>query len=224
MSEWWTYTLSDFLMFSPRTYYRLFELYNLEVWPAHLVAAVAGIAALILVWRGGVGASRAIAAMLAVAWVWVAWAFLFSHYDAINWAGRYFAAGFLAEALLIGAWGVVAGRLALGPIGHAVDRVGFAVFLFALIGYPLIAPAAGRPWTQAEVFGLAPDPTAIATLGLLLTSRNGAVWLLGVLPGLWCAVSAATLWAMVSSEALLPAAGLVVAIFAASRWVRVPHS
>ena len=28
MSEWWTYRLSNFLLFSPRTYYRLFELYN----------------------------------------------------------------------------------------------------------------------------------------------------------------------------------------------------
>ena len=30
MSEWWTYRLSDFLMFSPRTYHRLFELHNAE--------------------------------------------------------------------------------------------------------------------------------------------------------------------------------------------------
>jgi hypothetical protein len=31
MSEWWTYSLWDFLLFSPRTYYRLFELYNLAI-------------------------------------------------------------------------------------------------------------------------------------------------------------------------------------------------
>jgi hypothetical protein len=37
MSEWWTYSLSDFLLFSPRTYYRLFELYNLAVWPWHVL-------------------------------------------------------------------------------------------------------------------------------------------------------------------------------------------
>jgi hypothetical protein len=40
MSEWWSYTLSDFLLFSPRTYYRLFELHNAEWWPAHFVAVV----------------------------------------------------------------------------------------------------------------------------------------------------------------------------------------
>ena len=43
MSEWWTYTLSDFLLFSPRTYYRLFELYNAEIWPAQIVALTLGV-------------------------------------------------------------------------------------------------------------------------------------------------------------------------------------
>ena len=46
MSEWWTYRLSDFLMFSPRTYYRLFELYNAEVWPGHWVGLSVGATAL----------------------------------------------------------------------------------------------------------------------------------------------------------------------------------
>ena len=46
MSEWWTYSLSDFLMFSPRTYYRLFELYNAAIWPAQLVAIALGVAIL----------------------------------------------------------------------------------------------------------------------------------------------------------------------------------
>ena len=39
-SEWWTYSLSDLLLFSPRTYYRLFELYNEAVWPMHVAAAL----------------------------------------------------------------------------------------------------------------------------------------------------------------------------------------
>ena len=35
MAVWLSYTLSDFLLFTPHTYYRLFELYNRAVWPAH---------------------------------------------------------------------------------------------------------------------------------------------------------------------------------------------
>ena len=37
-TEWWTYRLSDLLMFSARSYHRLFELYNQDIWPAQVVA------------------------------------------------------------------------------------------------------------------------------------------------------------------------------------------
>ncbi len=42
MPEWWSYGLGDFLLFSPRTYYRLIERYNSGLWPLHLVALAAG--------------------------------------------------------------------------------------------------------------------------------------------------------------------------------------
>ena len=38
MSEWWTYRLSSFLLFSPRTWFRMHELYNADIWPAQLAA------------------------------------------------------------------------------------------------------------------------------------------------------------------------------------------
>ena len=41
MSEWWTYRPSDFLMFAPRTYWRLFELHNEAWWPAQPLLVLA---------------------------------------------------------------------------------------------------------------------------------------------------------------------------------------
>ena len=81
------------------------------------------------------------------------------------------------------------------------------------------APAAGRagrrPWPQAEVFGLAPDPTAIGTLGwLLLLGGHPLLW---VVPLLWCAVTAATLATMGSALALVPLAAALVALAALRR-------
>ena len=150
MSEWWTYSLSDFLLFSPRTYYRLFELYNLAIWPAQLVAVALGvlILALLPVWKG-----RVVATILAACWLWVAWAYFLERYDTINWAASYFALGFAIVALLL-LWIGVAYGLSFGPLSHPTGRAGLAVFLFALGVQPLIAPL-GRPWTQAEVFGIA---------------------------------------------------------------------
>jgi len=81
--------------------------------------------------------------------------------------------------------------------------------------YPLIAPALGRPWVQSETFGITPDPTAIATLGILLLARGRFRWELSVVPLIWCALSAATLWAMDSFDALVPAlAGCLVVLIA----------
>src|SRR5688572_19350147 len=102
MSEWWTYSLSDFLLFAPRTYYRLFELYNAAIWPAQIVAlALGGAILLLLAWRGPVWRGRVVAALLALCWLWIGWAFLLERYARINWAAEYLALGFALEALLL---------------------------------------------------------------------------------------------------------------------------
>ena len=44
MSEWWTYTLHDLILFSSRAYHRLFELYNAAIWPAQIAALGLGVA------------------------------------------------------------------------------------------------------------------------------------------------------------------------------------
>jgi hypothetical protein len=213
MSEWWTYSLSDFLLFSPRTYYRLFELYNLAVWPAQLLALALGVAVLALMIRRPAWHGRAIAAILAGCWLWVAWAYLFTRYDTINWAARYFAAGFALEALLLALNGVVRDRLTMraGRADLAL-RAGLGFFLFALIAPPLIGPLLiGRPWTQVELFGLAPDPTVVATLGVVVAAAR-PLWHLAVVPLAWCAIAGATLWTMGSPDALVLPAAAVLAI------------
>jgi hypothetical protein len=221
MSEWWTYSLSDFLLFSPRTYYRLFELYNVAVWPAQLVALALGVAMLALMLARPAWHGRAIAAILAAGWLWVAWAYLFTRYDTINWAGRYFAAGFALEALLIAWTGLARDRLAMGSTPTLAHRAGVALFAFALIVEPLIGPLLiGRPWTQVELAGLAPDPTVVATLGVLLAAER-ALLHLAIVPLAWCAIAGATLWTMGSPDALvLPAAALLAIAVAA--WKALP--
>ncbi len=223
MSEWWTYSLSDFLLFSPRTYYRLFELYNAAIWPLQIVALALGVAILGLLlrdvflrdvflrdlaWRG-----RAIAAVLAACWLWVAWAYFLKRYQTINWAAEYFAAGFAVEALLLVWIGIVRDRLRFRPRRDLIRLAGLCIFLFALFVHPLIGPLAGRAWLQVELFGVAPDPTVVATLGVLLAAQR-THWELMVIPLLWCAIGGATLWTMESLDAvvMLVAAALAIVL------------
>jgi len=93
MDEWWSYRPSDFLLFSARTWHRLFELYNAQLWPAHLFAIALGLALVLVALKvSPAPAARAGCAMLAACWLWVAWAFHLQRYAAINWAASWFAA------------------------------------------------------------------------------------------------------------------------------------
>jgi hypothetical protein len=217
MSEWWTYRLSNFLLFSPRTYHRLFELYNAAIWPAQIAAVAVGLAILFLLVRPDRTRSRLLAAFLAACWFWIAIAFHASRYATINWAAVYFAWGFGLEAALLLWAGVVRGRLVFEADAHPVRRAGFWIFLFALAVQPLIGPLLGRGWRQIEIFGVAPDPTAVATLGLLPLATGRARWHLIVIPAIWCAISGATLWAMDAPEAWVVPLAATLVIFLAAR-------
>jgi hypothetical protein len=215
MSEWWTYELADFLMFAPRTYYRLFELYNRAVWPLHVLAAILGLAipllALRAAWQG-----RLVAAILAACWLWVAWAFLHERYATINWAADYFAIGFALQALLIAWRGLLRDRLRLHP-----TPVGMVLLLFAILVQPMLGPLLGRDWWQHELFGLAPDPTVVATLGVLLLAPERPPWELLPIPLAWCAIGGATLWTLQAPDALvLPGVGILAAALMIGRRLR----
>lgn len=200
MSEWWTYRLSDFLMFSPGTYWRLVELYNRDVWPAQLVALAAGLVSLWLAASRRAGAGRVLAALLAAVWLWVGWAFHWQHYATINWAAPYFAAAFGIQAVLLVGLCILS-RDAHPPSPGVVARnLGWLLAVTGVVLYPLAGLLAGHPLSQAEVFGMAPEPTALASLGLLLASgqppSRALRYLLAIIPTLSLLVGAATLWSM----------------------------
>ena len=114
MPEWWTYSLSDFLLFSPRTYYRLFELYNAAVWPGQVLAVAVGLSIAAMLWKPRPWQGRVVVGLLAACWLWIAWAYFLTRYATINWTAPYVAAAFVGEALLLVLVGTL-GRFSLPP-------------------------------------------------------------------------------------------------------------
>ena len=214
MSEWWTYRPSDFLLFAPRTYFRLAESYNLEVWPAQVVALAAVLLLVALAWRGSARAGHFVALGLAFAWAFVAWRFHWTHYATINWAAIHFAVAFGTQAVLLVGAALLDGLRYDRRPPAARRYAGLALVVVALALLPLAALLLGRPPTQLEAAGLFPDPTALVTLGLLLMAGH-AHWSLFPVPVLWCVVSAATLWTMNAADAPLPVLGALIALAAA---------
>jgi hypothetical protein len=212
MSEWWTYHLSDFLLFTSRTYYRLFEIYNAAIWPAQMLALGLGLAIVPLSRRASPGSGRLIAAILAACWLWVGIAFHAARYATINYAAGYFAWAFGIEAALLIGIGVVRGRLLFERPADLAGRVGLGIFLFALVLEPLIGPVLGRGWKGIELFGVAPDPTAVATLGILLLARGPGRGLLMVIPVIWCAITGVFLFAMKAPDFWIPLLAAALAL------------
>jgi hypothetical protein len=212
MSEWWTYTLSDLLMFSKATYFRLFELQNLALWPGQLLALGAGVALLVCLAQGGARAGRVTALLLALAWLHVAWRYFAQRYATINTGAPYFAIGFAAQAVLM-FW--LASRRAAPHLTEPVGSLGKLALSIAGVGlvvYPLLAPLSGRAWTGAELFGLAPDPTVTLTLAALLLWRSR--WPFWIMPLLWDVISIATLIELNSGQAWLLALLFLMAVVA----------
>jgi hypothetical protein len=220
MSEWWTYRLGSFLLFSPRTYYRTIELYNLAIWPAQVAGLVIGVAVVALLVSNVAGRDRIIAGLLAVCWLWIAHAFHYERYAQINWAATWFAGAFALQTLLLVVFGVLAGRLAFQHAGGGAFWIATLVIGVTVIGYPLLAPLTGRAWTTAEMFGVAADPTAIATVAVLALVRGRIRWWLLIVPLLWCMVTALTLWAMKVPEAIVVAVATLLALWPAARRMR----
>jgi hypothetical protein len=216
VSEWWTdwlsYRPSDFLMFSPRLYWRLFEGLNRDAWPLALLLAMCITAG---AWRAARrGAVRLLTAALALAWLAVALLFLRERYAPINWAIEWIWPLFVLQGLLLAL--LAAKAMPITPRPGRPGGAARVLLVWALLLHPLLPLPDGRPLQQAELPGLAPEPTVLLTLALLLAYRQAPplAHLLWPLPLAWCAFSAATLATLGSRQALVPAAALLLVTWA----------
>ena len=206
-------SLEDLLLFEPRVYWRLFALENEALWPAQPVLLAAGGLLVLCLLSGRRPSGRWLGPALGAAWLWTGWQFVALRYGAVNWAAPVLAWGLYAEAVLLAALGL-AGRLSLTRRGLGAGP-GIGLLAAALFAWPFLAPLDGRPWGQAEVFAIAPDPTAIATLGLLaLAVRSRWTALLCIAPALWLAASALTLFTMGAWQGWAVLAALIAGLAA----------
>jgi hypothetical protein len=222
MSEWLSYRPEDFLLFSPRAYWRMFELQNEAYWPLPVLTLALGGIVTFLAARGGMNAIRWAALILALVWSFVAYTFLWSRYAGINWAIVYIAPAFALEALLLL---LIAIRSGVTVVSRGLAAwIGFLLLAFATVGLPLLAPLHGRDRSTSEIFGIAPDPTVIATLGFLILLRGRFLWLLYPIPIVWCLVSGLTLHTMGEAQTWMPfaAVALLAVAWALRRPIRSP--
>jgi len=194
MGDWSSYNLSDFILFSEAIYYRQFELYNQAIWPLHIVAILFVLFVLYALFKRPVWAGRLIAGVLIVSWVWVAVVFLYRWFYQIHVVANWYAFSFIMQAVLIGWFGFIKNGFNGAVTNRLRINIGSGLLFFSILFYPFIAWISDRSWLQFEMFALAPDPTALATIALLILLKAPVV--LYVIPALWMLVSSITLSVM----------------------------
>jgi hypothetical protein len=164
--------------------------------------------------------------ILASMWLVNGVAYHWTFFSEINTAARAFGLLFVVQALLLLGAPLVSPRFRIEARSDARTVAGLGLAAFAMVVYPLWGRLAGHAYPAVPVFGLAPCPTTIFTIGLLLLgSWRVARWLL-VIPVLWSVVggSAAVLLGVPQDygliAALLVPLGFAVAALRGASWSR----
>lgn len=199
------------LPFTTDAFFGVFEAYNRAIWPAQIAAYVVGAAMLVLALRGGPRARPVVLGGLALMWAVNGAAYHLWQFSAINPAAYGFGAVFILQAGLF-AVAAAASETGFGFRGGWRDYTALVLIAYAAAVYPLLGWAAGHSYPASPMFGVAPCPTTIFTIGLLLLAR-GAPWWLWPVPVLWALIgsSAAVLLGVYEDLGLLAATLIALA-------------
>jgi hypothetical protein len=208
-----SYRPADFVPYPAEAWFSLVERFGESVWPLHVAAMLGGLALPLLI-RAGRG--RIALVVLAAAWSWVGWAFLLQRYAVLNWAGGLLGGLFIAQAVIVLALAAAWPRVRAPRPANAAHRfLALATVAVGLVGVPLITGLAAGSAFRAETFALHPDPTAIASVGILAFAlRPAAMAVALALPAGWCALAAVHLRVLDAAWWPIPAVAAAAAIAA----------
>ena len=172
--------------FNKEQFFAVFAQYNEPIWPIPIGAYLMGLIVVgSLFWK-----SRASAIMtptfLAAFWAINGAGYHATYFAAIDPLAPVFAG--LFQALFLGLSPLFFGNMRFRLRRDARTAAALVLIALATLAYPTLGMLAGHIYPAVPVFGLAPCPTTIFTIGvLLLANWSAACWLL-VIPGTWAAL------------------------------------
>lgn len=198
--------------FTETEFFDIFARYNAAIWPLQIAAIAAGLAIMALLFfrpRPVWPIFTLLAALWAVNGIGYH-AMFFSRIDPVAYG---FAALFLVQTALLAATPRLFPGLSLQPSRDLRSGVALGLIAFALIVYPLWGHLAGHRYPAVPAFGVAPCPTVIFTLGVLMLARGRRRLWLSAIPMLWAVIggSAAVLLGVPQDFGLIAALLLFLA-------------
>lgn len=199
--------------FTAAQFFTVFADYNAAIWPLQIVAYGLGVLAVIALWLRGPLAKRVILSVLALLWALNGIGYHFVFFAEINPLATAFAAFFVLQSILFAASVLIPNDLRFEVGLNFRSAAGLSFIVYALLIYGLLGYWAGHGLMAGPLFGVAPCPTTIFTIGMLLLARGRWVGWLSIIPFLWSLVGlAAALQLGILEDLGLPVAGLLLAI------------
>lgn len=200
--------------FTAEQFFAVFAAYNAAIWPLQIVAYGLGVVATFacLSLRGPLS-NWVILTVLTVMWAFNGIGYHFLFFAEINPIAKAFAGIFLLQSILFAVSVMVPNALRFEVGLNSRSAAGLSFIVYALLIYELLGIWAGHGLMAGPMFGVAPCPTTIFTIGMLLMARGRWVVWLSIIPILWSLAGlAAAVQLGVPEDLGLPVAALVLAI------------
>jgi hypothetical protein len=176
------------LPFTRVQFLQVFAEYNERIWPLQLFAAALGFLALALLFSRKRWADRGIAGILTLLWAFMGVGYHWSFFSSTNPAAYFFGGLFLVAASIFLVEGIVRNRIRFELPKGMRGWLAFALIAYALVVYPILGLVKTHPYPETPLFGVAPCPTTIFTLGMLLAAAHPRPLLLGAVPLAWAMI------------------------------------
>jgi hypothetical protein len=179
-------TLKETKMVSSDGFFAMWEQYNNDIWPMQIVTYVLGILSVVLALKKQRFSDKAIAGALSLLWLWNGLATFIITFGDLS--AQYYAWGalWIVQGLIFLYVGFVKSGLEFGFNGKWYNYIGLSFVAYALLVYPLIGSISGHSYPGGPIFGVAPCPVCIFTVGMLLLSaqKKAPLFVMGI-PFLW---------------------------------------
>jgi hypothetical protein len=168
--------------FPREQFFGVFADYNELFWPVAVLLWIASAFVLAETLRGRLKSGHAANLLLAALWMWNAAAYHALLFTRINPAAWLFGGLFAVQAALF-FWAGTRKRFDYFSSARPVRILGLGLAVYAL-AYPFVNIALGHEYPLMPTFGV-PCPTALLTIGLLLTAAGTVPLALAVIPAIW---------------------------------------
>jgi Family of unknown function (DUF6064) len=194
----------------------------LPFWPLQIVTFGFALVVVVSLWRKWPITARAVPAILAVMWAINAIGYHYLYFRSINPAATLFAALFLVQAILLSACALSRRGLKFGVQHDVRTYVGSGIVIYAMVVYPILGILAGHGLMEGPMLGIAPCPTTIFTIGILVLARGKWIAWLSIVPMLWSLIGwlAAVQLGMPEDFGLPVSAAILLTLVVSNNWLQ----